>query len=352
MDIGKNQGSPKSLPRKELNDGSRATFALSERMKIRHFACRVDYPPVNALGKIGLYLLAIVLIGAILSPPIYWGTQALASHGYLTGLAGFPFYRFFSRTAQVSAIVLLVPLLFWLKIRSVSEFGLRKNSRGIRDLGAGVLLALVPVVLFSAGLFLFGVYRVKDGLAVGALAKIFLTASVVAVVEEFLFRGVALGLAARTFGRWTGATAVSLVFAGVHFLKPAKQPDAAVEWWTGFAQIPRVIEAAPPPALFALGFLSLFVVGMLLAWSALATRSLWLPIGLHAGWVIGQQGLQWLGKYRVKPPEAYLPWVGPNVVSGAVPTGLCAIGVLLITGLGIWIYLKRNESARRVSGAA
>ena len=78
------------------------------------------------------------------------------------------------------------------------------------------------------------------------------------------------------------------------------------------------------------------------------TRSLFLPIGLHAGWIIGQQGLQWLAKFRVKPPDALLPWVGQNVVSGAVPTGLVPSGILLLT-MALAIYYLRYVRTGRTS---
>ena len=173
------------------------------------------------------------------------------------------------------------------------------------------------------------------------LLRIAVTAGTVAVVEEFLFRGVLLGLATRAFGRWPAALVVSLLFATVHFLRPSKQADQDVEWWSGLAQIPRVFDAVPPPSLWIAGFLSIFVAGMILAFAALRTRSLWFSIGLHAGWIFCQQALQWLAKYRVRPPEGLLPWIGPNVVSGAVPTGVVPLSVLLLPGAGVWFYLRK-----------
>lgn len=286
---------------------------------------------LHPLAKILIYLAVVVLAGAVLSPPFFW---------LLDGTINFPFYRYFSRTAQVTAIVLLVPLLFWLNIRKVSEIGLQKNSLGWRDAGAGFGIGLGPVLLLGATYLWWGVYRFNSDLEIVKIFRIAGTAVVVAVVEEFLFRGVALGLAARSFGRWAAAVAVSLVFAGVHFLKPAKDPDAVVHWWTGFAQIPRILEAAPPPVIFAFGFTSLFVAGMILAFAALRTRSLWLPIGIHAGWILGQQGFQWLAKPTKKSIESFLPLVGPNVVSGAVPTGLVPLFVLLLTGMAVWLYVR------------
>lgn len=293
---------------------------------------------VKVLGKILLYLAIVVLLGALLSPPIYWLVQALAQQGVLETLARFPFHRYFNRTVQVSAFVLLVPLLLWLRIRSVAEFGLQKNPRAARDLAAGVLLALLPAMLLGAAYLWGDVYRLKKEWDFLALPRLVLTAGFVALVEEFLFRGVTLGLAAKSLGRWPAVLLVSAVFAGVHFIKPGGQPDAVVEWWTGFAQIPRALGADLPPAQIALGFLNLLVIGVILGWAALRTRSLWLPIGLHAGWIFGQQSLQWLAKYRIKPPDTMLPWIGPNVVSGAVPTGLAPLLVLLFTGMLVWLF--------------
>jgi membrane protease YdiL (CAAX protease family) len=294
---------------------------------------------LHPLAKILLYLAVVILAAAILSPPLFW---------LLDGTLNFPFYRYFSRTAQVSAIVLLVPLLFWLKIRKVSEIGLEKNSRGWRDALAGFGIGMAPVLLLGMAYLWWGVYRFNQDLEVAKILRIAGTAVVVAAVEEFLFRGVALGLAARSFGRWAAAVAISLVFAGVHFLKPAKQADAVVNWWTGFAQIPRILEAVPPPVTFAFGFASLFVAGMILALAAFRTRSLWLPIGIHAGWILGQQGFQWLARPTEKSFASFLPWVGPNTVSGAVPTGFAPLLVLLITGAIVWLYVRyaRYPAAR------
>jgi uncharacterized protein len=253
----------------------------------------------------------------------------------------FPFYRYLTRATQLTAFILLGPLLYWLGIRSTRELGLERNPRGARDVLAGFLLALAPGALLGAACLFLDLYRMKQELLPLVLLRIAATAGIVAVIEEFLFRGVLLGLALRSFTPWPAALGVSIAFAGVHFLRPSKQAESSVEWWTGIAQILRVLDAAPPLSLWIAGFLSLFAAGMILAFAVLRTRSLWLSIGLHAGWIFCQQALQWLAKYRVQPPESLLPWIGPNVVSGAVPTGLVPLSALLLTGAGVWFYLQR-----------
>jgi membrane protease YdiL (CAAX protease family) len=139
-----------------------------------------------------------------------------------------------------------------------------------------------------------------------------------------------------------------MYFAAVHFLKTSRAAlDAPVTWTSGFEQLPLLLSGAPAWPLVKWGFLSLFVAGILLAVITIRTRSLYLAIGVHAGWILGQQGLQLISKFRVDPPQALLPWVGPNVVSGAVPTGIVPVAVLMMTGLLLWIYLNHAAIARR-----
>ena len=295
---------------------------------------------VPALGKIFLYLVVVVFLRALLAPPFYW---------MLHETLDFPFYRYFSRVTQVVAFVLLAPLLLWLGIRSTREFGLERNPRAGRDVLAGFLIAAFSGALLGGAFLLFDVYRVKQDLMPLLLLRIAATAGVVALFEEFLFRGVLLGLVVKSFGRWPAAVAISLIFSSVHFLRPGRQTDFEVEWWSGLAQILRVFDAAPPFMFLVAGFVSLFTAGMILAFARLRTHSLWLPIGLHAGWIFCQQALQWLARYRVRPPEALLPWIGPNVVSGAVPIGLLPLGVLLLTAAGVWFYLRHALARSRGS---
>jgi len=295
---------------------------------------------VRALAKILTYLVIVALLTALLSPPLYW---------ILHGALHYPFHRYFTRVLQIAAIVLLVPLLLWLRIKGVREFGLEKNFLRWRDLLAGLALALVPLVALEAAYLAFDVYRLNPQPA-GKLARILGSAVFVAALEEFLFRGVLLGLAAKAWGRWPAALGISAIFAAVHFLKPTTASIDQVQWWSGFAQLGAVFSSISlaAPAVFA--FVSLLAAGCVLAMAALATRSLWLPIGLHAGWIFGQQGFQWLAKFRPKPGDALLPWVGPNQVSGAVPTGLLPLAVLLLTLALVWLYLRygRSGTARGV----
>jgi membrane protease YdiL (CAAX protease family) len=287
---------------------------------------------VNPLAKISLYLVAVVLLAALLSPPLYAGLQGV--------FAGVPFHRFFNRVVLVAALALLWPALRWMNIRHVAELGLAKNSRAGHDLVAGLALALLPLAVLAAVYFGFDIYRVKKEIPWANLLKIAATVAFVPVVEEALFRGLLLGISVRSLGRGGGVVLVSAVFAVVHFIRQHGEA-AGVHWWSGFALLGSVFPGADDLPETLAGGANLFVIGVILAVAALRTRSLWLPIGLHAGWILGQQTINLIGKYRVKPPDAFLPWVGPNVVSGMVPTGVVPLAALLVTGLLVWWYLAR-----------
>ena len=313
-------------------------------------AARVNSNPAHPHGLLRLfaYPVAVVLLACLLSPPLYWAGTWLAGAGILPMVEGFPFHRYFSRSVQISALLLLWPAFRWIGIRHLSELGIEKNLVWRRDLAAGFLIAFLPVLALGAGYFSTGVFEFRQDWEPSKLLRFAGTAAAVSVLEEFLFRGVFLGLCLMAMGRVAAVWLSAVFFAAVHFLKTSRQPmESPVTWLSGFEQLPLLFSSAPPWPLLGWGFASLVIAGLLLAWGTLRTRSLFLPIGLHAGWILGQQGMQVLGKFQPKPPESLLPWIGPNVVSGAVPTGLAPLIVISATSLLVALYLRhgpRNPS--------
>jgi uncharacterized protein len=303
--------------------------------------------PPSTLFRLLVCLTGIVLLGSVMSPPLYWVGTWLADIGVLPMVKGFPFHRYFSRSMQISAILMLWPAFRWVGINRLSQLGIQANKSWKRDAAAGFIVAFVPLAVLSAGYLWAGVYEMRSEWEASGFIRIAGTAVVVAGLEEFLFRGVLLGLCLRAMGPLRAAVVSSAVFAAVHFLKGSKAPmESAVTWLSGFGQLPLMVSSAPDWPLIGWGAASLFIAGLLLAYAALRTRSLFLAAGLHAGWIFGQQGLQLISKYNKKETDFLLPWVGPNVVSGAVPTGLVPLALLAGTTILIWLYAK-NACARR-----
>lgn len=291
---------------------------------------------MNPLAKLFLYALAVVLVAALLSPPAYW-----LLHDAHPWLGTVPFRRFFSRTALITALVLLWPALRWMNVRRLSELGLERDARALPRGLAGVAMALLPLLALGGVYLAADVWRIRGDIEWGRLPMVLGAAAAVPFAEEFLFRGVLLGLAVRSLGRWPGAAAVSLVFAAVHFID-SRHDVQDVRWGSGFEVLAHAFSNSGGALLAFFGGACLFVLGLVFALATLRTRSLWLAIGLHAGCILGQQTLNLVAKFRVKPPDAALPWFGPNIVHGMVPTGLVPLAALLVMGGLVWWYLSRE----------
>ena len=292
--------------------------------------------------KIVVYLGVAVAAGALVAPPVFWVGQSLATTGNSDWLAGFPFHRVLSRCLQVSLILLLWPALRWIGLRRPSELGLRRNPVAWRDMAAGFACAVFSVGLLLGVLVVFGfsVPRVDPDNA--ALARITGTAAVVSVVEESVFRGVILGVCLWGLRAKPAILVSTLVFVVMHFVKPAKTalaPDQ-VAWFSGLAETLNFAAGLPSMAVLFFGAASLFVAGWILGRATVDTASLWLAIGLHAGWIFGVQTTNLFYKSSLAEASAHLPWVGPSLVSGAVPTGLLPLAGLVLTGWLTRLYLR------------
>ncbi len=295
-----------------------------------------------AFFKILIYLLVVLVAGALVAPPVFWLGQSLAASGISDWLAGFPFHRVLSRCFQVSAIVLLWPALRWIKLRRLSELNLRRNRVARTDAVFGFTVALGLIVLLAAVYALTGWFAFRPDPDWARLGRIVLTAAAVSGVEEALFRGVILGVCLWSLPRRGAILVTTLFFVVVHFIKPAKSAiaPADVTWTSGFTEALNFVNALPDFWLLVYAAASLFVAGWILGVAAVRTRSLWLPIGLHAGWVFGQQTSGVFLAPVHGDAAQLLPWVGPNLVSGAVPTGLLPLAVLLLTGFLVQVYLR------------
>lgn len=291
---------------------------------------------------IGMYVFGVFLAGVVISPVAYWVCQWMAAQGWFEELARFPFYRFFNRTVQVAAIVLLVPLVWALGMRRLADFGLGKNGNWWRDFLAGVVVAIVPLsVFFGWGLWSGGlVFRGEvDWRNFG---EVILRALGVAAIEEVVFRGVLLGILVRAMGGWMGGVVASAIFAFVHFLKPAGGGSGErVTWISGWEQMVRIWDGIPEMPLLAWGVGTLFAIGLMLAQATRKTRSLWLAVGLHAGWIFGQQGTNLFFRWRVIEDGGWL-WLGPTMVSGMVPTGIVPLLVIGVSWILLWVWLARR----------
>ncbi len=103
------------------------------------------------VAKLALYFIAVVIVGALLAPFLFWSAQSLAVHGVFSFLARYDFETFFHRAVLIAAALLLWPFLRISHVRGMADLGLAPNPRWGRDLCAGALpVGDSPALLWRA----------------------------------------------------------------------------------------------------------------------------------------------------------------------------------------------------------
>jgi membrane protease YdiL (CAAX protease family) len=316
----------------------------------------------SEIGTAVMWVCGALLMAAVLAPWAYQGGKWLAAHAQanelpslIENLAGScgraEIDRFFDRCLLVSALVLLPVLLKRIRrLRSDADTPMDRMAR----FSWPSVAAQIAIGCVIAGGILWGVGFILD--AAGAcvpkanppalgklLPKIIIPAVAAPLVEEWVFRGLLLGLWLRFARPAAACIGTSLVFAFLHFLKP---PDGAViadpaHALAGFELLGKILLHFTDPLFFVTDFATLSVVGLILAWARVRTGALWFSIGLHAGWVAAFKGFNLL--YMDVDGHFLRPWgVGDSLRSGVLP--LLALGV---TAIVCHFALKRFSRASR-----
>lgn len=309
-----------------------------------------------------LWVLSALVLAALITPWIYQAGKDLAAAAEAGTVSAFAewlgnaagrakFGRFFSRALVFSALILL-PLLFW-RVRVIraanglAGMPMKRISCGLALAQAGVGFLIAAGFLWGLGMVIegLGAYVVKaDPPAMGKLLKKTLIPAVIApLLEEWLFRGLILGLWLRFARPVAACVGTSLFFAFVHFLNPPEgsaiaDPAAAT---AGFELLGKILLHFGNPQFFITDFATLFGIGMILAWARLRTGALWFSIGLHAGWIAAFKGFNML--HQAVAGHPLRPWgVGEDLRSGLLP-----LVTLAITAVACHFALNAFEARRR-----
>jgi len=146
-----------------------------------------------------------------------------------------------------------------------------------------------------------------------------------------------LGVLLKGGRKYLAIVAVSALFAVVHFLKAPDRTSATVTWTSGFNSISHAFAQFGSPIMLLAAFTTLFLIGCILADARVFTRSLWLPIGLHAGWIFGSGVFSLLARRQMLA----LPWLGNNLLVGVIP-----LGVATITWILMRAWLRHDPSSK------
>ena len=266
----------------------------------------VDYPLVAMVIAVALFL-ATIRVGLELSrllPPMD-GTARAA--------------------AQAAINITLIVAVYKLAIVRLGEQP-RDDlpaTGAVKNLLLGLLIGAVLISAVVGIAALADVYNIIGEGGTGQLLRLLIaTAIIPGILEEIFFRGILFRWIEEWAGSWAALIVTAALFGGAHILNPN------ATWFSSFA---IALEA-----------------GLLLGGAYMLTRSLWMPIGLHAAWNF-VQGAIWdvpvSGLDEQGLVEARLS--GPELLSGGA-FGLEAsiIAMIMATAVGVWLVrvaVRRGE---------
>ncbi|MCA5894984.1 CPBP family intramembrane metalloprotease [Isoptericola sp. NEAU-Y5] len=238
------------------------------------------------------------------------GTAAVKDDPWLTLVAGL--------LTAVVAVVVYGWLVRRTEHRAPDEISVKGAGAGV---GWGTLLGVALFGAVIASIAFVGDYTISGvGTPVGAAGLLGIMAGA-AVTEELLFRGVLFRNVERWTGTWLALVLTGALFGLIHLLN-----QNATLW----GAIAIAISAG----------------GMLTA-AYVATRKLWLPVGLHLGWNIAASAIFSTEVSGSDTAQGLLDATmsGPALITGGAfgPEGSVFAVVLGVVATGVLMWLAHRR---------
>lgn len=275
--------------------------ALGQPGKLKRLA---QAPLVRMLLGVVIVLAPLPLTMMLLSK-LFDKAVRVAWPQLLAALVCFLAYRFYVRKVER---------------RALDEFS---TAGALRELGAGMLGGLLLAAAVFGVLGALGLYQVDGVNDAGAyLAKPLAELVLVALFEEMLMRGVVFRSIEQSLGSWLALLLSGLLFGLMH---------------------------APNEGATLLAVLNVALAGVLFAAAYMATRRLWLPIGIHFAWnySVGQLFSGVVSGHGEESGLLAARLGGPGWLSGGtfgVEASAVTLGVLCAgTGMLLWLAKRRGH---------
>lgn len=233
----------------------------------------------------------------------------------LQNFLNFGFQKIFHRLASVLGVISIIFYIFFIQKKSPLQYGFSLHDGWLKNLSIGAITGFVFISTITLIEIVLGVLNLN---AAGIKTHIFnilfinvFSCAVIGIVEEFSFRGFLLQNLMDDFPTSAAVAFTSMIYAGVHFVKSLSTPEIAI-----------------------MKFVGLFLLGVLLSVAYLKTKSLYLPIGIHASLVYFLK----LNKSLFYQAKSLPEWIfGDKImVGGIVSWAALFIGIMIIKRVNLW----------------
>ena len=311
----------------------------------------MDQQKRSVLKSFLLTIFAVLAVSALLAP---WVKRLLvygAEHfEFFEKLAEYELHRILSRIIMVNIFLSLI--IFRKKLlANTGVFRVLKPQKGDgKWFLTGLVFGIVTLSLqvFFAVVFQgreFFTYKLIFSKMVVKSIECLLSACLIGLMEEFLFRGVLFKYLWRKRSFVMAILISSLVYSCAHFFRPKDITGVdELSPFAGFIVIFKMMSPFLSPD-FLFESVGLFLVGACLAAGYYYSKSLYFPIAVHAGWVfvIKMDGMMIT---RTTADKIWL-WGSSNIVGG-IATWLLLIMIFLTFKYGLTFFASRfNENQKR-----
>ena len=288
---------------------------------------------MKSYQRLLIFVMLVLALTALISPWAATAWNLISNAEALAPEDRIPFSRFFDRFFMISGILLFFAYRSLLKIDSLSQLGLSPRTRAASDVAIGLCFALGSMFALGFIMSVAGVYavffRISLGESVELYLKAILTGLTVGFLEEIFFRGIIFRGLLEDWKPLPAFLAANLFYSALHFVKPGEQYFlSGVDPWAGFRHLFSTFAPFLNPAEIAPGMIGLLLIGIVLSYAFLRTGTLYLSIGLHAGWIISIKTVRVFGDYQRESLGWLFGSTDPKIVSGiATWAGIILVGV-------------------------
>lgn len=239
-----------------------------------------------------IVIFGVIVISCVVTPALF------VLLGQLYPEFPWPYSRVFDRVILLVAILMLV---WQRKNLSLPDFKSLFGNRTRRWLfiavgfvvSAGGALSVLPLVIRPEHGLTWS-RAVEAGVWFERVGKVLLTAVVVSLLEELIFRGALYQSVRKKLPELAAAASVSFGYAIVHFLAPNKEfAVTTANPIVGFEYFGTLLMRLLEPGIVT-GIFGLWLVGMVLCEAVKRTGGLFLSLGLHAGWIFAAKASMYL----------------------------------------------------------
>jgi membrane protease YdiL (CAAX protease family) len=255
-----------------------------------------------ALAFLGV-IFGTLIVAALVAYPAWNAVHALEPD--------WPFHRVVSRLWQLVLLLALLATLRRLRLRGRADWGYGlPRPAFMRQLAAGLAIGVATMLPMSIAMHALGIHELRPGFDAALLGEALLEGAIagllVALVEETFFRGLMYRAIERESGFAAAAWCTALVYAAIHFFARVKIPGTEIGWDSGFELLGGALANLARPLTIADSFVTLTIVGLLLALVRRRTDAIAACIGLHMGWVLVIKATLAVGREVEPAPIPYL----------------------------------------------